>query len=103
MQSGLTIFIVSLFILLLNIPFGFWRANVRRFSLQWYLAIHIPVPLIILMRVFLELGWHWSTYVLFILAFTLGQFLGGLVHKRYLNQYTDGISSCLFIMLFRKK
>jgi hypothetical protein len=26
-----------------NLPFGYWRANVKKFSLHWILAIHIPV------------------------------------------------------------
>ena len=102
MQASLVILIISVFIILLNIPFGFWRANVRRFSFQWYLAIHLPVPIIILMRIILDIGWHWSTYVAFILSFSLGQYLGGLLQKRYLRKYPEGISSCLCIMLFKR-
>jgi len=51
------ILFASLFVLVLNIPFGYWRANVKRFSLGWVFAIHIPVPFIIVFRIFTELGW----------------------------------------------
>ncbi len=39
--------IVSIIVFSINIPFGYWRANVKKFSLQWILAVHIPVPFII--------------------------------------------------------
>jgi hypothetical protein len=89
--------IITLFILILNIPFGYWRANVRKLTLQWYLAIHLPVPVIIGLRLTLNLGWHWSTFVLFIFAFGLGQFLGGILNRRMASKYHNQISSCLFM------
>ena len=42
MDFSIALFVVALVVFLLNIPFGYWRANVRKFSLQWGLAIHIP-------------------------------------------------------------
>ena len=35
------------FVLVLNLPFGFWRSRVKKFSVPWFLAIHLPVPMII--------------------------------------------------------
>jgi len=102
-MPGATIMILSaLAIFLLNIPFGYWRANVRRYGFQWYLAIHFPVPFIVLMRFTLNIGWHWSTFVIFILSFFLGQFAGGLIHKHLAGKRDDHISSCLFMDLCRK-
>jgi hypothetical protein len=75
----------SLIIYMINIPFGYWRAGTKRFSLQWYLAIHIPVPAIVFLRVYLNLGWTWETYTIFILAFFLGQ-LTGKVFRRVLSK-----------------
>lgn len=102
-MSGASIMIVMAgAIFLLNIPFGYWRANVRRLSLQWYLAIHIPVPFIVLMRFALNIGWHWSTFVVFISSFFIGQFTGGLIHKYMARIRKEHISSCLFMDLCRK-
>ena len=68
---------VAIIIFVLNLPFGYWRANTKKFSLQWFLAIHIPVPAVIVLRFFSGLGWHFITFPIFIGAFFLGQILGG--------------------------
>jgi len=102
-MSGAAIMIISsVAIFLLNIPFGYWRANVRRYGFQWYLAIHFPVPFIVLMRFALDIGWHWSTFAIFISSFFLGQFTGGLIHKHLDRSLKEHISSCLFMDLCRK-
>ena len=67
----------TLLVFIINIPFGFWRARVRRFSAQWLLAIHIPVPIIISLRYLLGIGWQLSSFPLFIGAFFIGQLAGG--------------------------
>jgi TctA family transporter len=74
---GVMLWIVGLFIFVLNLPFGFWRARVQRFSAQWLLAIHLPIPIVVACRVFSGLGWHVTTFPVMIGAFFLGQFVGG--------------------------
>ncbi len=90
----------SLLILVLNIPFGYWRFHVRKFSLQWILAVHIPVPIIILLRVFTSVGFAWYTYLFTVTAFFLGQqigaWLGPVIGKR-----CHEATSCLFMDLFK--
>lgn len=70
----------SLLVFILNVPFGYWRARARRFSTQWLLAIHLPVPFVISFRYLLGIGWQLSTFPLFIGAFFAGQFAGGKLH-----------------------
>ncbi len=65
--------------LILNLPFGFWRAGVRKFSLRWFLAVHAPVPLIVVMRLAAGLGWRLSTFPVLVGAFFGGQLLGGRI------------------------
>lgn len=77
----LRLWIVALVVFLLNVPFGYWRAKVRKFSVQWVLAIHVPVPFIIGLRIFSGLGWHFITFPVLIGAFFLGQFFGGRIHR----------------------
>ncbi len=72
-------YIFILVIYLMNIPFGYWRACVPRFSRNWYLAIHIPVPAIVLLRIYFDLGWGWQSYVMLLSAFFLGQLTGKLI------------------------
>lgn len=87
--------VVTLIVFLLNIPFGYWRANVRKFSLQWALAIHIPVPVIIVLRIFSDIGFAWVTYVFLVAAFFAGQKLGYYFSKRMQAKY-GLVSSFLF-------
>lgn len=60
---------------IINFPFGYYRAGTRRLSWQWFLAIHLPVPLIIVMR--LMSGVSWGAVPLLIGCAVLGQLAGG--------------------------
>jgi hypothetical protein len=82
----MNLLIIAVIVFLLNIPFGFWRASVKKFSLQWILAIHLPVPVVVALRIYGDIGWNWTTFPVLIGAFFLGQFcgarLGGFINKR---------------------
>jgi len=69
--------IIELMILvfLITFPFGYWRFDTARFSRQWMMAIHIPVPFVIILRIFSGLGWKIVPFL--ILSFAAGQFAGG--------------------------
>lgn len=71
------LWLIAILVLLFNLPFGYWRSKVRKFSPQWILAIHLPVPFIIALRIFSGLGWRFITFPVLLAAFFLGQFLGG--------------------------
>jgi hypothetical protein len=85
---GLRLWLVAALVLLVNLPFGYWRAREARFSRQWLLAIHLPVPLVIALRVFSGLGWQLISFPVLIGAFFLGQFCGGKLKLRQ-NQQED--------------
>jgi hypothetical protein len=76
-----TIGVVSLAVMVINIPFGYWRDCNRRFSWAWILAIHLPVPIVIALRLVAHLGWQWHTFPILIGSFFIGQFLGGRLHR----------------------
>lgn len=67
--------LLSLAAIIINLPFGYYRAGTRRLSWQWFLAIHLPVPLIIVMR--LMSGVSWGAVPLLIGCAVLGQLMGG--------------------------
>ena len=90
----------SLLVFFFNIPFGYWRINVKKFSLQWVLAVHIPVPFIIALRIFTSIGFAWYTYVFLVSAFFLGQRLGASIHH-YTEKTCAKTSSCLIMDLYR--
>jgi hypothetical protein len=92
--------LISLTVLIINIPFGYWRANVGRFSLQWFLAVHIPVIFIIALRLASHLGFAWYTYMALVAAFFLGQQFGSLVIRR-LRRICENVTSCMVMDLWR--
>jgi hypothetical protein len=73
--------IVAVAVLLVNLPFGFWREGVRKFSLNWFVAVHAPVPLVVGLRVLSGLGWHLATFPVLVGAFFAGQLLGGKLRR----------------------
>ena len=73
---------VAIAVFLLNLPFGIWRARSRKFSRSWFLAVHVPVPGVIALRIFSGLGWRFVTFPVLVGAFFAGQFLGGLWSRK---------------------
>ena len=67
--------------LVLNLPFGFWRAGQKKFSVAWFVAIHAPVPFVVLLRMALGIQWHSGTFLLLIGAYFVGQHLGGRLRR----------------------
>jgi hypothetical protein len=74
--NEMRLFLLLLVVLVLNLPFGYWRASVKRFSTRWFLAVHIPVPLVVAARILTGVGWGLSSLPLVLAAFFGGQFLG---------------------------
>lgn len=66
--------LVLLFSFLVNLPFGWLRRNEKKFSFKWFLYIHLPIPLIIAVRIWLHLNPWFIPLV--IAAAVAGQALG---------------------------
>ena len=73
--------VVAGLVFLINLPFGFWRARTQRFSGPWFLAVHIPVILLVGTRVIAGIRFILTSLPLFVGAFFLGQSLGGLLAR----------------------
>ncbi len=86
---------VAFLVFILNLPFGYWRANEKKFSRGWFLSVHAPVPLVIALRVFSGLGWQFVTFPIMIGAYFGGQFAGSGFHRMRSNWSGARISSCL--------
>jgi hypothetical protein len=64
---------------IITLPFGTWRANCRKFTVQWWLAIHLVIPFIFIMR-----RWGGFSYwyiPLFLASTVLGQIAGGKIRS----------------------
>jgi len=81
--------IVTLLVFLLNIPFGMWRANTKKFSWKWFLSIHIPIPFIVGLRFLFNLGFELYTYPILVTAFFLGQLFGKKIEVNKKTKNSD--------------
>lgn len=68
--AGLVVFTI-----LINIPFGYLRGRSRKYSLQWILYIHLPVPFIIYLRYTAGISYYFIPLML--AGAVTGQFTGG--------------------------
>lgn len=68
---------VSLFTMVVNIPFGYLRQGARKMSLMWWIYVHFPIPLIIFLR--LRSGVPYPFIPIFVAAAIAGQYLGGKI------------------------
>jgi hypothetical protein len=68
---------IAILIFVMNLPFGAWRAGLRKLSPTWFVAIHLPVVLAIGMRILIGVPFRLATLPLYVAAFFLGQLTGG--------------------------
>ena len=66
----------------INLPFGYWRQGLRKLSPAWFVAIHAPVPMVILLRFMLGLPFRWTVLPFFVVAYFAGQFVGSRLRLR---------------------
>ncbi len=86
---------VASLVFILNLPFGYWRANQEKLSRQWFLAVHLPVPFVIAIRILSGLGFQFITFPIMIGAFFCGQLAGGLLLQARKGRAASRVSSCL--------
>jgi hypothetical protein len=77
MESGSSFLLLVLLIVTfaITLPFGVWRSRCRRYSLPWFLAVHIPIPVIFLLRT--GGGFPWTSIPFYLCSTVLGQLAGG--------------------------
>jgi hypothetical protein len=66
-------------IVAVNVPFGYWRAGLRNFSRSWFVAVHAPVPLVVVLRLLFGVVWRLASLPILVGAYFAGQLLGGLL------------------------
>ena len=72
----LNLILAALATYVLNLPFGYVRQGFKKFSVMWFIAIHAPIPFVVLLRHLFGLGFQLYTYPVMVSAFFLGQFSG---------------------------
>jgi hypothetical protein len=75
------LFLASLATFIINLPFGYFRGGFRKLSFMWFLMIHLPVPLVVLIRRFNHLHLTWALAPFLVGSFFLGQFVGRKIYN----------------------
>ena len=80
MQTSLLIKVVYLSILsfILNIPLGYLRAPLRKFSPLWFVYVHAAIPIIVAIRVLSHVSIKFAP--IFIFFAILGQIVGSKLY-----------------------
>ena len=73
--------LVTAFALLVNVPFGWWRAGLRKLSPPWFVAVHAAVPLIIALRLAIGMPFRWVFVPLYAAAYFAGQWIGARLRR----------------------
>jgi hypothetical protein len=100
-MDDMNLLILTFAVFLLNVPFGYWRKNTARFSIQWFLSIHIPIPIVAAFRVFAGIGGYLLVFPVLLTAFFLGQLAGGKMHSLFVKYSGTRASSCIFLDLVK--
>ena len=78
--------LVVLFAIVINLPLGYWREGLRKFSLLWLVAIHGSIPLVIAFRYAIGLTYSKMpitvTAPIIIGSAVAGQIIGSRVRRR---------------------
>ncbi|MGF7185678.1 hypothetical protein GGQ84_001770 [Desulfitispora alkaliphila] len=61
-----------------NLPMGLWRSSVKRYSLSWFVAIHLSIPLLYKVRIALDFNDIIIPFLIITAIF--GQFVGGKIN-----------------------
>lgn len=72
--------LLTLAALVLNLPFGYFRVKAKKFSVKWFLYIHLPIPVIFLLRNMAGLGYKFIP--LMIIGAVAGQLIGGKLNRK---------------------
>jgi len=70
-----------LFIFIVNLPFGYWREGVAKFSAAWFVAVHAAVPLVLVFRGWLDMPFDWAVLPFAVAAYFAGQTVGALSRR----------------------
>ncbi len=82
----MSIVAVAVVVFLVNVPCGYLRARSEKLSKSWFLWVHLPIPFVIVLRIYSGLGFKLYTFPIIIGSYFLGQFIGGFFYRVFRTQ-----------------
>mgnify|MGYP006954408768 CR=1 FL=1 len=80
MQSIISVIWLVVLALIISIPCGYARQNFPKYSIMWWVLIHLPIPVIVILRIKAGLNWHFIPLTLG--GSVAGQMIGGAINRR---------------------
>lgn len=80
MQGSILIIGLIVLAITISVPCGYARQNFPKFSVMWWILIHLPIPFIVWLRIKAGLNWHFIPLTLF--SSVAGQVIGGVIYRR---------------------
>jgi hypothetical protein len=77
--------VVLVIVILVTLPFGFYRAYTRKLSLRWFLAIHVPVVFVFLTRYEAHLSYWYIPFTC--TAFAAAQIVGSRIGRWWIRRH----------------
>lgn len=82
--------LLTVAIFVINLPFGYWREGLHRFSPAWFVAVHAAVPVAVGLRLWLGVDWSWAMLPLLVAAYFAGQTVGARLRRHRLSRSAAG-------------
>ena len=79
-ESTFALISLLAFALLSNIPLGYLREETERYSIRWFIYIHLSIPFIVALRY--SFGFGWEIVPFSVGCAVAGQLLGGRFRRR---------------------
>lgn len=80
MQSIISLVGLVLIVFIISIPCGYARQSFQKYSIMWWVLIHLPIPVIVMLRIKAGLNWHFIPLTLG--CSVAGQIIGGILSRR---------------------
>jgi len=76
--------IIALVTFIINVPLGYWREGVKKFSVKWFIAVHAAVPVVITLRIIAGVKWQVPVIAFLVFCYFIGQFSGARLRRKLL-------------------
>ncbi len=63
-----------------NLPLGYLRETSRKYSVRWFVLIHLSIPFIVALRLMFDFGWN--IIPLTLACAVTGQVIGARIRRR---------------------
>ena len=80
----LKVAVVLVIVLVVTLPFGFYRAYTRKLSVRWFAAIHVPVVFVFLARFLAHVPYYYIPATC--TAFAIAQFGGARIGSWWIKR-----------------